>query len=279
VGRDAKSSKSNGSSWEGTGGVAIGWSKSSQSSVGGWVGGLGSMAVSWLATWPASWGRCSGVVASSLATSVAKTTGTSDRLIAGTGSPRILSTRSPGCSPRRPGWGERAVRAKCSTAPRPYKSVRSFRVPVLSVSGGRYSIACSGSLVNACLSVMPKSASTGSLFSLNSTLWGDTPPCVTPTPWAAVSAVAIARPRTATSAAARGPTRSTKPARDWVHSSILSADSPDGISSTPSTIRIDVIRLTVDSLDCSLVNADIVRLSKRFGNTFIATGTAARWPE
>jgi hypothetical protein len=57
-----------------------------------------------------------------------------------------------------------------------------------------------------------------------------------------------------------------------------SADSPEGISSTPSTIRMDVTRRTVASLDCSLVNADIVRLSKRLGNTFSATGTPARWP-
>lgn len=140
-------------------------------------------------------------------------------------------------------------------------------------------MACSGSLVKACLSVMPKSATTGSLDSRNSTLDGATPPWTTPTLWAAVRAVAIALPRIATSDAASGPTRSTRPANDWVHSSMRSADSPDGISSTPSTIRIDVMRLTVDSLACSLVNADIVRLSKRLGNTFTATGTPARWPE
>jgi hypothetical protein len=56
-----------------------------------------------------------------------------------------------------------------------------------------------------------------------------------------------------------------------------SADSPVGISSTPSTIRIDVVLRTVASFDCSFVNADIVRLSKRFGKTFSATGMPPRW--
>lgn len=56
------------------------------------------------------------------------------------------------------------------------------------------------------------------------------------------------------------------------------ADSPVGSSSTPSTIRIDVVLLTVASFACSFVKADIVRLSKRLGNTFTATGTPALWP-
>lgn len=143
----AKSSKSRGSSgvWGGGGGE----SKSSQDSVVGGVGWVGSIDVRWVATWFASGGRFSGVVASSLATSVARPTGTSARFRAGIGSPRMRSTRSPGCSPRRPGWGERPVRAKCRTAPKPYKSVSSFRVPLRRVSGGRYSMACSGSLVKA----------------------------------------------------------------------------------------------------------------------------------
>lgn len=280
-GGTAKSSKSRGSSRCGGagGGMGAGASKSSQDSVVGGVGGVGSMDVSWPATCPESWGRRSGVVASSLATSVDSPTGTSARLRAGIGSPRILSTRSPGCSPRRPGWGERPVRAKCNTAPRPYRSVSSFRVPVRNVSGGKYSMACNGSLVNACLSVTPKSPTAGSLSSRKRMLLGEMPPWTTPTPWAAVSAEAIARPSTTTSAADSGPTRSTRPASDWVQSSILSADSPEGISSTPSTIKIDVTRRTVDSFACSLVNADIVRLSKRLGNTFTATGTPALCPE
>jgi hypothetical protein len=199
--------------------------------------------------------------------------------MAGTGSPRMRRTRSPGCSPNRPGCGERPVRAKCSTAPMPYRSVNSSSAPVRRVSGGRYSMACNGSLVNACRSVTPKSPTTGSPFSRNSTLLGDTPPWITPTLCAAASATAIARPSTVTSAAARGPTRSIRPARDCVHNCIRSAGSPVGNSSTASTISRDVMRRTVDSFDCSLLNADIVRLSKRLGNTFRATGIPARCPE
>jgi hypothetical protein len=109
VGRWGKSSKSRGVSGED--GDWVGRAKSSQCSVGVGAGGLGSIVASWVATYAASLGRFSGVVASSLATRVDRATGTSFLCVAGTGSPRILSTRSPGCSPRRPGWGERPVRA------------------------------------------------------------------------------------------------------------------------------------------------------------------------
>ncbi|HEY0448949.1 MAG TPA: hypothetical protein VGD70_07475 [Actinophytocola sp.] len=52
----------------------------------------------------------------------------------------------------------------------------SFSTPVRSVSGGRNSIACSGSLARAWRSVMPKSATAGVPEARNNTLCGDMPP-------------------------------------------------------------------------------------------------------